>query len=250
MISSIGPYAVEAHRLGKTYRLGERERLGASLTKRLRGLEPAAPLRALDGVSFAVARGECFGLVGTNGSGKSTLLQILSRTVVPTDGSMTVRGRVLPMLSIGAGFHGQLTGRENVVLQGAILGIPRRAVIERIDAILDFAELGRHADTPLKRYSSGMQSRLSFAIGVRFPADILIFDEVLAVIDGEFRHRCLIEIEQMSARGLTVLFVSHDLEQTVRLCERAMWLERGRAEVVGEARHVVAAYQERHPGRR
>lgn len=246
---TVPTYVVEARGLGKTYRLGERERLGGSMTKRLRGIAPEAPLRALHDVSFTVGRGECFGLVGTNGSGKSTLLQILARTVVPTEGSMTVRGRVLPMLSIGAGFHAELTGRENIVLQGAILGVPRRTVIERIDAILEFAELERHADTPLKRYSSGMQSRLSFAIGVRFPSDIFIFDEVLAVIDGEFRHRCLGEIEQMGARGLTVLFVSHDLEQSKRLCTRAMWLERGKAELVGPIDTVIAAYHQRHPGR-
>src|SRR4051794_34316007 len=182
--------AIRAAHLGKTYRLGERLRLGGASTRRLRRRPvDQRTIAALDDVTFDVFQGECLGLVGVNGSGKSTFLQVLSRAVVPTRGSLAVRGRVLPMLSVGAGFHGELTGRENVVLQGAILGVPRGAVLARMSEIMEFAELEQHADTPLKRYSSGMQSRLSFAIGMRFPADIYIFDEVLAVVDEAFRAR-------------------------------------------------------------
>jgi lipopolysaccharide transport system ATP-binding protein len=240
--------AVRASHLGKTYRLGERLRLGGASTRRLRR-EPIhqRTIEALDDVTFDVYQGESLGLVGVNGSGKSTFLQILSRAVVPSRGSLAVHGRVLPMLSVGAGFHGELTGRENVVLQGAILGVPRRAVLARMDAIMEFAELERHADTPLKRYSTGMQSRLSFAIGMRFPADIYIFDEVLAVVDGAFRDRCLDEIERLVGSGPTVLFVSHDLGQVSRLCDRTIWLDGGSVRAIGHTAEVLDMYR-KHSG--
>src|SRR4051794_4511896 len=236
--------AIRASHLGKTYRLGERLRLGGASTRRLRR-QPVhqSTIEALDDVTFDVYRGECVGIVGVNGSGKSTFLQVLSRAVVPTRGSLAVRGRVLPMLSVGAGFHGELTGRENVVLQGAILGVPRRAVLARMDDIMEFAGLERHADTPLKRYSSGMVSRLSFAIGMRFPADIYIFDEVLAVVDGAFRDRCLAEIKHLVGSGPTVLFVSHDLDQISRLCERTVWLDRGSVKAVSRTVEVLDSYK-------
>lgn len=246
--------AVQATGLGKRYQLGERSRLGSGLTRRLRGERSSAlkPFEALHNVSFTVERGECFGIVGTNGSGKSTILQILSRTIVPTTGSMLVRGRVLALLAVGAGFHLDLTGRENVVLLGAILGIRRNDVMLRMDDILAFAELELHADTPLKRYSDGMKSRLSFAIAMRFPADIYIFDEVLAVVDGEFRQRCVAEVERLVGSGPTVLFVSHDLEQSEKLCGRTMWLHQGNVQSVGETEEVLARYREHmrsHAGR-
>src|SRR4051794_5979047 len=242
--SSHDAVAIRASRLGKTYQLGERLRLGGAFTRRLRGQSVhKRTLEALNDATFDVYQGECLGLVGANGSGKSTFLQILSRAVVPTRGSLTVRGRVLPMLSVGAGFHLELTGRENVVLQGAILGVPRRTVIERMSDIMEFAELERHADTPLKRYSSGMQSRLSFAIGMRFPADIYIFDEVLAVVDGAFRDQCLSEIQRLVGSGPTVLFVSHDLGQVSRLCERTVWLDRGRVRAVRQTADVLNVYR-------
>jgi lipopolysaccharide transport system ATP-binding protein len=236
--------AVRVSRLGKTYRLGERLRLGGAFTRRLGGQSvQQSTIEALDDVTFDVYQGECLGLVGANGSGKSTFLQVLSRAVVPTRGSLAVRGRVLPMLSIGAGFHFELTGRENVVLQGAILGVPRRTVLARMDDIMEFAELERHADTPLKRYSSGMQSRLSFAIGMRFPADIYIFDEVLAVVDGAFRDRCLEGIQRLVGSGPTVLFVSHDLGQVSRLCERTIWLDGGSVRAISRTPEVLDMYR-------
>src|SRR3954471_9116501 len=238
--------AIRVSHLGKTYVLGERLRLGGAFTRRLGGRPfHQSTIEALDDVTFDVYEGECLGLVGANGSGKSTFLQVLSRAVVPTRGSRTVRGRVLPMLSVGAGFHMELTGRENVVLQGAILGVPRRTVIERMSDIMEFAELGRHADTPLKRYSSGMQSRLSFAIGMCFPADIYIFDEVLAVVDGAFRDRCLTEIQRLVGSGPTVLFVSHDLGQVSRLCDRTVWLDRGSVRAVSRTADVLDLYRKR-----
>jgi ABC-type polysaccharide/polyol phosphate transport system ATPase subunit len=238
------PWAIKAEHLGKTYQLGERMRLGAGLTRRLRGQAiHQRPLEAVQDLNFEIERGECCGIIGTNGSGKSTFLQILSRTVIPTKGSLFVRGSVLPMLAVGAGFHAELTGCENVLLQGGILGVPRRIAFERMEEIMVFAGLQRHTDTPLKRYSTGMAARLSFAIGMRFPADIYIFDEVLAVVDGAFRSRCLAEIENMVGSGPTVLFVSHDLDQVARLCRSTIWLEQGRLRAIGETQDVIAAYR-------
>src|SRR5205807_770069 len=141
-----------------------------------------------------------------------------------TSGFIVVRGRLLPLLAIGTSFHPELTGRENVVLFGAVLGISRDVVEGRMDDVAAFAELEQHLDTPLKRYSDGMKARLSFAIAMLFPADVYVFDEVLAVVDGEFRARCLDEIERLRERGNTVLFVSHDLDQVERLCTRILWL--------------------------
>jgi ABC-2 type transport system ATP-binding protein/lipopolysaccharide transport system ATP-binding protein len=183
------------------------------------------------------------GLVGTNGSGKSTLLQILAGTTLPTTGVMRVSGRVLPLLAVGLGFHPDLTGRENVTLFASSLGIPRGTIAASMDAVTAFAELGRHMDTPIKRFSSGMTSRLSFSIAVQFPADIYVFDEVLAVVDGEFRDRCLQEIKHLHAKGRTVFFVSHSLSQVLEVCERVMWFERGTIKQIGPTDVLLPAYE-------
>ena len=190
-------------------------------------------LEALVDVDFTVWRGEALGIVGTNGSGKSTLLQILAGTTLPTSGVMRVHGRVLPLLAVGLGFHPELTGRENVTLFASSLGIP--AADDRVahGRVTAFAELERHMDTPVKRFSSGMISRLSFAIAMQFPADIYVFDEVLAVVDGEFQARCLAEIKGLHAEGRTVIFVSHNLDQVAEVCERVIWLENGRVSAEG-----------------
>jgi ABC-type polysaccharide/polyol phosphate transport system ATPase subunit len=234
--------SVAASELGKTYRLGELVRLERTL-KRLAGRGTALEtFEALNGVTFATYPGECFGIVGTNGSGKSTVMQILAGITPPTEGSMVVRGSVLPLLAVGAGFHGELTGRENSFLYGTILGLPRKLIEQKLDAIAEFAELDRHFDTPVKRYSSGMSSRLCFAIAMLFPADIYCFDEVLAVVDGEFRERCLNEIRSLGARGSTVFFVSHDLSQVTSLCDRVMWLDHGRVRETGPGVEVAERY--------
>jgi len=201
---------------------------------------------ALAAVDFTVYRGEALGIVGTNGSGKSTMLQIISGTTLPTGGEMEVHGRVIPLLAVGAGFHGELTGRENVTLFATSLGVPRSAIRERMDAVAQFAEIERHMDTPVKRYSSGMLSRLTFAIGMQFPADIYIFDEVLAVVDGEFQARCLEEIKRLHREGRTVIFISHSLDQVAEVCDRVMWLDGGRLERIGPTDDVLAAYSEAH----
>jgi ABC-type polysaccharide/polyol phosphate transport system ATPase subunit len=197
---------------------------------------------ALRGVSFETYSGECFGIVGTNGSGKSTVLQVLAGITLPTSGSMVVRGTVLPLLAVGAGFHIELTGRENSFLYGTILGLERSVIESKLEDIAAFAELERHFDTPLKRYSSGMQSRLCFAIAMLFPANIYCFDEVLAVVDGEFKDRCLREVRTLAAAGATVFFISHDLDQVAALCDRVMWLENGELVEVGDTDSVVERY--------
>ena len=238
------PPMVVAENVQKKYDLGELSSLGMTL-RRVSGLlrvshRPA--FAALDDVSFEIRSSDGFALVGRNGSGKSTLLHMICGITLPTQGLITVRGRLLPLLAIGASFHPELTGRENVVLFGSVLGLSRDTAAARMDDITAFAELEHHMDTPIKRYSDGMQARLSFAIAMLFPADIYVFDEVLAVVDGEFRERCLCEIENLRARGSTVIFVSHDLDQVARVCNRALWLQSGQVRAVGSADDILPAY--------
>ena len=238
------PDAVEATALAKEYKLGEHRSLQQTV-QRLTGrggLKAAPTLRALDGLDFSIARGEAFGIVGHNGSGKSTLLQILSGITLPSGGRLVIRGRILPLLAVGTGFHPELTGRENVMLFGVTLGVPYHLVEDQMDQIAAFADLELHMDTPAKRFSSGMLSRLSFAVAVRFPAHIYLFDEVLAVVDGEFRAQCFEEIKRLSRLGRTIIFVSHDLDQVAELCDRVMWLDHGKIREVGPAGAVLGAY--------
>lgn len=241
------PAAITAGDLRKEYKLGEHRSLQLTVKRLLRrpGGSVHAPLAALDGIDFTVYRGESLGIVGHNGSGKSTLLQVLSGTTLPTGGELRVSGRVLPLMAVGIGFHPELTGRENVKLFAASIGIPVHTVDSRMAAVTEFAGLDRHMDTPTKRFSSGMLSRLSFAIAVQFPADIYVFDEVLAVVDADFRAVCLAEIKRLHGDGRTVIFVSHDPDQISEVCQRVMWLEGGRIEQLGPTDEVLAAY-ERH----
>jgi ABC-type polysaccharide/polyol phosphate transport system ATPase subunit len=241
------PIAISAEGLSKHYRLGELHNLRRTVKRLMRRPQNGdGGLEALSDVDFTVYRGESFGLVGTNGSGKSTVLQILAGTTLPTGGMLEVTGRVLPLLSVGTGFHPELTGRENVTLFASSLGVPRGAIESRMDDVAEFAELERHMDTPVKRFSSGMVARLSFAIAMQFPADIYVFDEVLAVVDGEFQHRCLTEIKNMRADGRTVIFVSHSLDQVADVCDRVLWLESGQVRDMGRTDEVLAAYVKAH----
>jgi lipopolysaccharide transport system ATP-binding protein/teichoic acid transport system ATP-binding protein len=241
-------YAVRASGLRKEYRLGESRNLQATLTSLLRGAanRGRARFEALAGVDFELARGETHGVVGVNGSGKSTLLQVLAGTIVPSGGEMRVRGRVVPLLGVGQGFHPELTGRENVTLFAASLGIKRSTIESRMAAVADFAELGDRMDTPIKRFSSGMISRLSFAIAMQLPGDIYAFDEVLAVVDGEFQARCVHAIRELQQSGRTVIFVSHDSELVGDVCSSVLWLEKGAVRGHGPAASVLEEYQQVH----
>jgi ABC-type polysaccharide/polyol phosphate transport system ATPase subunit len=235
--------AISARGIGKEYRLGEREGLMGLAGRILNRYRPSQQLSALSDVSFDMRSGECFGVVGRNGSGKSTLMQMIAGITLPTAGEMTVHGLVMPLLSVGTVFHPELTGRENVELFGTILGFPRRTIHERMDAIIRFAGLERHQDTPNKRYSDGMQARLSFAVGMLLPADIYLFDEVLSVVDGGFRAQCTEQLRALIEAGKSIVFVSHDLDQVERLCDRAMWLRSGRVESIGPTGQVLAGYR-------
>ena len=239
------PPSVIATDLWKHYRLGELHSLRQTVNRLLRrpttGSE--AGFAALAGIDFTAPRGAAMGIVGTNGSGKSTLLQLLAGTTLPTRGAMRVWGRVLSLLAVGQNFHPDLTGRENVTLFASSLGIPRKMIDARMDAVTAFAEIETHMDTPVKRLSSGMLSRLSFAVAVQFPADIYVFDEVLAVVDGEFQARCIAEIKRLNSEGRTVIFVSHSLDQVAEVCSQVLWLDRGKVEQYGPTDEVLAAYE-------
>lgn len=197
---------------------------------------------ALKDVSFEVKRGEVIGIIGRNGAGKSTLLKILSRITEPTEGRIGINGRVASLLEVGTGFHPELTGRENIFINGAILGMTKQEIRARFDEIVDFAETERFLDTPVKRYSSGMYVRLAFAVAAHLNPEILIIDEVLAVGDVVFQKKCLGKMQSVAASGRTVLFVSHNMQTVTGLTERAVFLESGRVVAVGPSAEVVAQY--------
>jgi homopolymeric O-antigen transport system ATP-binding protein len=198
---------------------------------------------ALSNVSFEIKEGDIVGIIGRNGAGKSTMLKILSRITEPTEGRIVLRGRVASLLEIGTGFHPELTGRENIFLNGAILGMTQREIRRKFDEIVAFAEVERFLDTPVKRYSSGMHVRLAFAIAAHLEPDILIVDEVLAVGDAEFQKKCLGKMDDVSRReGRTVLFVSHNMSVIKALCPSAIWLDRGIVRRHGPAQEVIGEY--------
>jgi lipopolysaccharide transport system ATP-binding protein len=199
-------------------------------------------LWALENVSFEVEPGEIVGVIGGNGAGKSTLLKILSRITAPTVGRAEVCGRVGSLLEVGTGFHPELTGRENIVLNGAILGMRHAEIQRRFDAIVAFAEVERFIDTPVKRYSSGMYLRLAFAVAAHLTPDIFLIDEVLAVGDGAFQKKCLGKMSDVARDGRTILFVSHNVAAVQGLCERVIWLQQGRVKRIGPAHAMVSEY--------
>jgi len=252
-------FAIRAKGLGKRYRIGRREAYGAlrdSIARALRapfrlGRQPD-PLSgggtpdvvwALRDVSFDVEHGDVIGIVGRNGSGKSTLLKILSRITEPTEGVAEVRGRVGSLLEVGTGFHPELTGRENVFVNGAILGMGRRETQRKFDEIVAFADVDRFIDTPVKHYSSGMQMRLAFAVAAHLEPELLLIDEVLAVGDAAFQQKCLGKMKEVHSLGRTVLLVSHQMNQLRRLCTKGVWLDQGRLVECGPAKDVIGAYE-------
>jgi len=253
--------ALRASGLGKRYRIGaklEADRSFAAAAARrlmspLRNFRRLRSLRRFDGdapdviwalrdITFEVKRGEVLGIVGRNGAGKSTLLKVLSRITEPTEGEADLRGRVSSLLEVGTGFHPDLTGRDNIFLNGTMLGMSRREVAARFDEIVEFAEIEKFVDTPVKRYSSGMYVRLAFSVAAHLDPDILIADEVLAVGDAEFQRKCIGQMRSVAEGGRTVLFVSHNHSLVSSLCNRAMWLEQGRVRDEGDVDAVLDRY--------
>jgi len=243
---------IRADGLAKRYSLGEhqaaygtlRESL-SHLGRRIRRREhhaEAAEIWALRDVSFEVRQGEVLGIIGRNGAGKSTLLKVLTRITTPTAGRVEIRGRVGSLLEVGTGFHPELTGRENVYLNGSILGMKRREIDARYDAIVEFSGVEKFIDTPVKRYSSGMYVRLAFAVAAHLEPEILLVDEVLAVGDAEFQRRCLGRMEELGSSGRTVIFVSHQLPAVAQLCDRALQIESGYVVGNGPPVDVIASY--------
>src|SRR5215472_16584157 len=197
---------------------------------------------ALKDLSFDVQRGEAIGIIGNNGAGKSTLLRILSRITEPTDGRIRLRGRVASLLEVGTGFHNELTGRENIFLNGAILGMSKAEIKRKFDEIVAFSEVEKFLDTPVKRYSSGMYVRLAFAVAAHLEPEILIVDEVLAVGDVEFQKKCLGKMQDVATSGRTVLFVSHNMQAISVLCNRGVFLRSGSVQYVGSAKETIDKY--------
>ncbi|MGA3172624.1 MAG: ABC transporter ATP-binding protein [Chthoniobacteraceae bacterium] len=246
--------AITARGLGKTYVIASgpvrSTTLGEALSRSARIAAPRRSSRreftALHDVSFDIAQGEAFGIVGRNGAGKSTLLKILNRITRPTSGRAEIYGRVGSLLEIGAGFHPELTGRENIYLNGAMFGMPRREIRGKFDSIVDFAGTAEFLDTPVKRYSTGMYVRLAFAVAAHLEPDILLVDEVLAVGDAQFQKKCLGKMREVSQNdGRTVLFVSHNMGAVTALTSRAIFLESGRVAALGPTPEIVRAYMSR-----
>jgi ABC-type polysaccharide/polyol phosphate transport system ATPase subunit len=202
---------------------------------------------ALQDVSFSVDHGETFGIIGRNGSGKSTALKLIAGVTAPSSGEVYVVGRVSPLIELGAGFHPDLTGRENIYLNASILGMTSREIEEQFDAIVDFAELADFINTPVKRYSSGMYARLGFAVAVHSNPDLLLVDEVLSVGDAFFQEKCLQRMREFKASGMTIVLVSHSPGLISEFCDRAIWIDHGRLLREGRAKDVVAEYLEKIP---
>jgi len=251
--------AIKVEGLSKLYRIGQREpyrTLRDTLTnafttpfRRLKGNSKSAirnpksdTIWALKDVSFEVKQGEVIGIIGRNGAGKSTLLKILSRITEPTEGYADIYGRVGSLLEVGTGFHPELTGRENIFLNGAILGMKKQEIDRKFDEIVAFAEVERFIDTPVKHYSSGMYLRLAFAVAAHLDPEILLVDEVLAVGDASFQKKCLGKMGEVARQGRTVLFVSHNMAAINRLCQKTLWLDKGQLYMAGPTESLVAAY--------
>lgn len=264
--------AIEVENIGKRYRIGLKEQMQDSFLKsvievlkspitnyrKYRSLyrfddekansrDDSAPnsidiIWALKNISFRVSKGEVIGIIGTNGAGKSTLLKILSRITDPTTGYAEIRGKVSSLLEVGTGFHPELTGRENVYLNGTILGMTKKEVDSKFDDIIEFSGVEKFIDTPVKRYSSGMLVRLAFSVAAHLEPEILIIDEVLAVGDAAFQQKCLGKMENVAKEGRTVLFVSHNMAAVEHLCSRAIWIDGGQVVEIGETKKIIETY--------
>jgi ABC-type polysaccharide/polyol phosphate transport system ATPase subunit len=243
---SVDP-AIELVNVTKIYRrYGGRQftTLKSALLQRsiLKDLRPSEVLAALTDVSFAVPKGSTFGVIGRNGSGKSTALKVVAGITKPTSGAVRVQGRISALIELGAGFHPEISGRENIFINGIMLGLSKREIQRRFDEIVEFAELREFIDAPVKTYSSGMYMRLGFAVAIHVDPDVLLVDEVLAVGDEGFTHKCLDKFGEFKRRGKTVLLVTHSLGLVERFCDEAVWLDAGRTRAEGDPKRVVGAY--------
>jgi lipopolysaccharide transport system ATP-binding protein len=238
--------AITLQHVSKTYQLwGKRSQfatLKSALLRRELKPSPEASVLALRDVSFTVERGEAFGIIGRNGSGKSTLLKLISGILKPTSGRVAVSGRIAALIELGAGFHPEITGRENIFINGIMLGLSRRDIENRFERIVEFSGIRDFIDQPVKTYSSGMYVRLGFAVAVHVDPDILLIDEVLSVGDEEFSAKCIAKIQEMKHRGVTLVFVTHQLDQVKNLCDRAVWIDRGVVAAAGDPMRCVDAY--------
>ncbi|MCI0453104.1 MAG: ABC transporter ATP-binding protein [Candidatus Latescibacteria bacterium] len=240
--------AIHVEHLTKRYRLGAlrhetmlREAL-LNAFRRGRRKEDEQAILALNDVSFKVDEGEVVGIIGRNGAGKSTLLKLLSKITYPTSGRIHVRGRVASLIEVGTGFHDELTGRENIYLNGSILGMRKKEIDQRLEQIIDFAGVAKFVDTPIKRYSSGMRLRLGFAVAAHMDPDVLFVDEVLAVGDADFQKKCLSAMDDLRSGGRTVLFVSHNMAAIENLCPRTIWIDAGKLRADAASDKVIASY--------
>jgi ABC-type polysaccharide/polyol phosphate transport system ATPase subunit len=240
--------AIDVVNATKTYRKYARRKQFATLKSAILSgslvgdLNPEDSFHALRGVSFSVRQGSTFGIVGRNGSGKSTALKLVAGITKPTTGTVAVQGRISALIELGAGFHPEISGRENVFINGIMLGLTKREITRRFDEIVEFAELEDFIDAPVKTYSSGMYMRLGFAVAINVDPDVLLIDEVLAVGDEAFTHKCLDKFAEFRRRNKTVLLVTHALNLVERFCDEALWLNEGRARAMGDPRRVVSAY--------
>ncbi len=240
--------AIEVSHATKVYRRYSRRRqfttlksalLGGSL---VRDLEPDETFAAIQDVSFTVPAGRTLGVIGRNGSGKSTMLKLVAGITKPTSGTVRVNGRISALIELGAGFHPEISGRENVFINGIMLGLTKREITKRFDEIVEFAELTEFIDAPVKTYSSGMYMRLGFAVAINVDPDVLLVDEVLAVGDEGFTHKCLDKFAEFKRRGRTILLVTHSLGMVERFCDEALWLDKGRMQGMGDPKRIIGAY--------
>jgi homopolymeric O-antigen transport system ATP-binding protein len=240
--------SIAVENISKQYRIGELHRKSTfrqSLKNMLKapfGKGHAETFWALKDVSFAANEGEVVGIVGRNGAGKSTLLKVLSKITYPTSGSISITGKISSLLEVGTGFHDELTGRENIFLNGSILGMTKKEIKSKIDEIIAFSGVDKFIDTPVKRYSSGMRLRLGFAVGAHLDSNVLLIDEILAVGDAEFQKKCLNEMNDLGTSGRTVLFVSHNMTAVENLCSRVIWIDDGKVREDGVASDVIKNY--------
>src|SRR6187402_1684203 len=240
--------AIELINVTKIYRKYARRKQFATLKSALltgsliQDLQPDETFPALQGVSFTVPAGKTYGIIGRNGSGKSTALKLVAGITKPTSGTVNVRGRISALIELGAGFHPEISGRENVFINGIMLGLTKREVARRFDEIVEFAELQDFIDAPVKTYSSGMYMRLGFAVAIHVDPDVLLVDEVLAVGDEGFTHKCLDKFAEFKRRGKTILLVTHSLGLVERFCDEALWMDAGSMKALGDPKRVVGAY--------